>query len=198
MDLDHGQGGTWPENLAAELRAALDDFIESKVAPRTRVEYKNALRDCLTATGLKTFQELLELKPPQIVRCRNGMQERSLSPSTVNLRLAALRGLFRRLLRLGKVQGNPADLDLVEGLPVSDESRTQGLTHEEVNAILATCDGTLRGLRDRALLMTLHFEGLRRSEASRLRYRDLTTKRGLVEVRNSKNNRMPRFACDPR
>ena len=43
-------------------------------------------------------------------------------------------------------------------------------------------------LRDRALLMTLYFEGLRRSEASRLRYRDITTKRGLVEVRNSKNN----------
>jgi integrase len=59
---------------------------------------------------------------------------------------------------------------------------------DEVNAILGTCDGTLRGLRDRALLMTLYYEGLRRSEASRLRYRDITTKRGLVEVRNSKNN----------
>ncbi len=187
-DLDHGHGGAWPDGLEAELRGALEDFIESRVAPRTRVEYKIALRDFLTATGLRTLPELLELKAPQVVRYRNGMQERSLSPSTVNLRLAALRGLFRRLLRLGKVQGNPADPELVEGLPVSDESRTQGLTHEEVKAILETCDGTLRGLRDRALLMTLYFEGLRRSEASRLRYRDITTKRGLLEVRNSKNN----------
>ena len=86
------------------------------------------------------------------------------------------------------VQGNPADPELVEGLPVSDESRTQGLTLDEVKRILEACDGTLGGLRDRALLMTLFYEGLRRSEASRLRYRDITTKRGLVEVRNSKNN----------
>ena len=92
------------------------------------------------------------------------------------------------MLRLGQVQGNPADPELVEGLPVSDESRTQGLTLDEVKRILDSCDGTLRGLRDRALLMTLFYEGLRRSEASRLRYRDITTKRGLVEVRNSKNN----------
>src|SRR5689334_3767829 len=108
-DLDHGQGGVWPAGLEPDLRAVLDDFIESRVAPRTRVEYKIALRDFLTASGLKTLQELLELKSPQVVRYRNGMQERNLSPSTVNLRLAAVRGLFRRLLRLGKVQGNPAD-----------------------------------------------------------------------------------------
>jgi len=187
-DLDHGQGGAWPEGLEAELRLVFEDFLESRIAPRTRVEYKIALRDFLGSTGLRTLPELLALKATQVVRYRNGMQERSLSPSTVNLRLAAIRGLFRRLLRLGKVQGNPADPELVEGLPVSDESRTQGLTLDEVKAILDTCDGTLRGLRDRALLMTLYFEGLRRSEASRLRYRDITTKRGLVEVRNSKNN----------
>jgi site-specific recombinase XerD len=187
-DLDHGQGGVWPEGLESELRMALEDFIESKVAPRTRVEYKIALRDFLAATGLRTLEELVALKAAQIVRYRNGLQERGLSPATVNLRLAALRGLFRRWLKLGKVQGNPADPELVEGLPVSDESRTQGLTLEEVDAIIGTCDGTLRGLRDRALLMALYFEGLRRSEASRLRYRDITTKRGLVEVRNSKNN----------
>ncbi len=187
-DLDHGQGGAWPEGVDAELRAALEDFIESKVAPRTRVEYKIALRDFLAATGLRTLAEILAVKAAQVVRYRNGLQERNLSPATVNLRLAAVRGLYRRLMKLGKIQGNPADPELVEGLPVSDESRTQGLTLEEVNAILGTCDGTLRGLRDRALLMTLYFEGLRRSEASRLRYRDITTKRGLVEVRNSKNN----------
>jgi integrase/recombinase XerD len=186
--LDHGQGGPWPDGLESELRLVLEDYLESKIAPRTRVEYRIALRDFLMGTGLRTLAEILYLKANQVVRYRNGMQERRLSPSTVNLRLAAVRGLFNRLLREGKVQGNPADPELVEGLPVSDESRTQGLTLDEVKRILDSCDGTLRGLRDRALLMTLYFEGLRRSEASRLRYRDITTKRGLVEVRNSKNN----------
>jgi site-specific recombinase XerD len=183
-----GQGDPWPEGVEPALLEALEDFVESKVAPRTRVEYTIALRDFLRRTDLRTLPAALSVRPAQVVRYRNGLQELGLSPSTINLRLAAVRGFYKRLLREGRVAGNPADPELVEGLPVSDESRTQGLSLDEVKAILATCDGTLRGLRDRALLMTLFYEGLRRSEASRLRYRDLTTKKGLVEVRNSKNN----------
>ena len=38
------------------------------------------------------------------------------------------------------------------------------------------------------MLLTLYYQGLRRSEASKLRYRDLTTKRGLLEMRDAKNN----------
>ena len=71
---------------------------------------------------------------------------------------------------------------------MSDVSRTEGLTVEEVKAILGTCDGTLRGLRDRALMMTLFYEGLRRSEASKLKFRDLTTRRGLLEVKGAKTS----------
>lgn len=71
---------------------------------------------------------------------------------------------------------------------MSAVSRTEGLSEPEVKAIIGTCDGTLRGLRDRALLMTLFYEGLRRSEASKLRYRDITTKKGLLEVKGAKNN----------
>src|SRR5471032_1049736 len=36
--------------------------------------------------------------------------------------------------------------------------------------------------------MTLYYPGLRRSEASKLHYRDLVTRRGLLEVRDAKNN----------
>jgi len=86
------------------------------------------------------------------------------------------------------IAGNPADTDFVPGLQVSDVSRTEGLSLDEVKAILGTCDGTLLGLRDRALLMTLFYQGLRRSEASKLRYRDITTRRGLLEVKDAKNN----------
>jgi len=72
---------------------------------------------------------------------------------------------------------------------VSDVSRTEGLLVDEVKAMLATCPGnTLIGLRDRSLLMTLFYQGLRRSEASKLDWRDITTKRGLLEVRQAKTS----------
>jgi site-specific recombinase XerD len=166
----------------------IDEFVESRTRENTRVAYRKALTDFQAALSITTLEGLLAVQAADVVRYRNGLQKLGRSPSTVNQRLAAVRGLYGRLLQLGRIAHNPADSGLVEGFRVSAVSRTEGLTVDEVKAILATCDGTLRGLRDRALLMTLYYQGLRRSEASKLRYRDLTTKRGLMEVRDAKNN----------
>jgi site-specific recombinase XerD len=132
--------------------------------------------------------EFLTARSADVVRYRNSLQRRKLSAATVNQRLAAIRGIYRRLMKENRIERNPADPDLAPGLRVSAESRTEGLSLDELKMILATCDGTLRGLRDRALLLTLYYEGLRRSEASKLNWRDITTRRGLIEVRDAKNN----------
>ena len=170
------------------LEELLRDFIGAQRAPGTRAKYQEYLGDFLQVASLRNPAELLAVKPAQIIDYRNNLQDRGLSPSTINGRLAAVRGLFGRLLQERRIAGNPADSGLVPGLQVSDVSRTEGLAIDEVNAVLSTCDGTLQGLRDRALLMTLYYEGLRRSEASKLRYRDISTKRGLLEIRDAKNN----------
>jgi integrase/recombinase XerD len=174
-----------PERALALL---IEEFVESRTRENTRVAYRKAIADFLGALGISTADALLGVQAADVVRYRNGLQRLGRSPSTVNQRLAAVRGLYGRLLRLGRIGHNPADSQLVEGFRVSSASRTEGLTLEEVASILATCDGTLQGLRDRALLMTLYYQGLRRSEASTLRYRDVTTRRGLMEVRDAKNN----------
>jgi integrase len=115
-------------------------------------------------------------------------QDPKLSPSTVKVRLAALSGFFDMLVLEGRLPGNPAAPKLVKRFLVSDVSKTEGLSHEEVKAILAACDGTLMGLRDRAIFLTLYYQGLRRSEASGLNYRDLTTHRGLLALRGAKTS----------
>ena len=81
-----------------------------------------------------------------VVAYRNSLQARGLAAATINARLAAIRGLFSRSVREGEIPGNPADAELVPGLQVSQESRTEGLSLEEVQKILGTCDGTLLGL----------------------------------------------------
>jgi len=170
------------------LSQIVDEFVESRGRENTRLAYRKALADFLGALGITTPEGLVAVQAADVVRYRNNLQKLGRSPATVNQRLAAVRGLYGRLLKMGRIAHNPADSDLVEGFRVSAASRTEGLTPDEVRAILATCNGTLRGLRDRALLLTLYYQGLRRSEASKLRYRDLTTKRGLLEVRDAKNN----------
>lgn len=177
-----------PQELAQDLRDVLRSFTNSQRAPRTRHEYEKYLVDFVRFSHISTRQELLALKSDHVIEYRNALQARGLAPSTINGRLVAVRGLFGRLFKCGDLPGNPADADLVPGLQVSAVSRTEGLSADEVKAMIASCDGTLGGLRDRALLMTLFYEGLRRSEASKLRYRDITTKKGLLEVKGAKNN----------
>jgi site-specific recombinase XerD len=171
-----------------ELRAVLDEFIQSRKTANTREAYRFALVCFLRTVRISSLVEFMAVMPADVVQFRNELQKRKRAPSTVNQHLAAVRGVYRRLLRLKKIERNPADPELVEGLRVSRESRSEALTFDEVKKVLYTCDGTLRGLRDRALIITLYYEGLRRSEASKLNWRDLTTRRGLLEVRDAKNN----------
>jgi site-specific recombinase XerD len=171
-------------DLEAEIRA----FVAAQRAPGTRTKYDEYIRDFLSSADIRSLGELLQVEPVQVVDYRNRLQAKGLSNATVNGRLTAVRGIFGRLYAANKVAGNPADTKLVKGLLISDVSRTEGLSVDEAKDILDTCDGTLRGLRDRALLMTLFYQGLRRSEASKLRYRDLTTRRGLLEVKGAKTS----------
>ncbi len=174
--------------LDPELEAEIRAFVAAQRAPGTRTKYEEYLRDFLSRAGIVSLGELVHVEPGQVVDYRNRLQAKGLSNATVNGRLTAVRGIFGQLYAAKKVAGNPADPKLVKGLITSDVSRTEGLSVDEAKDILDTCDGTLMGLRDRALLMTLFYEGLRRSEASILRYRDLTTRRGLLEVKGAKTS----------
>ena len=150
------------------LKDTLDEFVESRTAENTRLAYRKALDNFLSALGVETLSAFLALKTADVVRYRNALQKEKLAPATINQRLVAVRGLFGRLLKEGKIERNPADQELVGGLRTSDVSKTEGLTLSEVERMIVTCDGTLAGLRDKALLMTLYYQGLRRSEASKL------------------------------
>jgi integrase/recombinase XerD len=152
------------------------------------VAYRKALDDFLSELGIGTLAGFLAVQTGDVVRYRNALQKQTLAAPTINQRLVAVRGLFGRLVKEGRIERNPADAELVANLKVSAVSRTEGLSLEEIERMIATCDGTLAGLRDKALLMMLYYQGLRRSEASTLNYRDLVTRRGLLEVRDAKNN----------
>lgn len=175
--------------IAPDLTQAVRRYVAGLPATRTRIEYEKALRDFFGRIAIKTLQELLEVKSDRVIEYRNLLQDKGLSPSTIKVRLSAVSGIFAQLVIDGRLSGNPADPRVVKRLRVSDVSRTEGLSVDEVKAMLGTCQGeTLIGLRDRALLMTLFYQGLRRSEASKLDWRDLTTKRGLLEIRQAKTS----------
>lgn len=99
------------------------------------------------------------------------------SASTVNVRLAALRGFFDFAVAMGMLAQNPAAK--VEGSR-SEDPRPRGLEKEELKALLKAIPDTEAGARDRSLIMTAIYTGLRRAELLALRVGDLEHKGGRV------------------
>ncbi len=82
---------------------------------------------------------------------------------------------------LEKIRTPKLDQDLLE--PVSSAT---------VNALLGTCDKTERGLRDKAIILTLFDTGLRATELTKLNVADVNLLDGSVTVRKAKS-RQGRF-----
>ena len=94
-------------------------------------------------------------------RRRNGEPGKAPGPSSVNVRLAALRSLYDFAQRIGATTGNPADGVKRPQLP---QVTPKGLTPAQTRQLLDQVPQTLTGQRDRAIILTAVLTGLRREE----------------------------------
>jgi len=106
-----------------------------------------------------------------------GPSGRAPSPSTVGVRLAALRGFFDFVRRMRLMDRNPAD-DVKR--PRNADPTPRGLTADELRALLAQTPPTPSGARDRAIIVTAVLTGLRRNEVLGLRAGDLERRGGAT------------------
>jgi len=102
------------------------------------------------------------------------------SPSTVSVRLAAIRGFYDFARRMRLIERNPAD-DVKR--PRNGEPTPRGLSADELRRLLAQTPQTPAGARDRAAIVTAVLTGLRRSEVLGLRAGDLEHRGGDVFYR---------------
>lgn len=109
-----------------------------------------------------------------------GPSGRMPSPSTVSVRLAAIRGFYDFARRMRLVERNPAD-DVKR--PRASEPTPRGLSPAELQALLAQLPATPAGARDRALIVTAVLTGLRRAEVLGLRAGDLESRGGTIYYR---------------
>jgi site-specific recombinase XerD len=94
-------------------------------------------------------------------RRRGGDPGKAPGPSSVNVRLAALRSLYDFARRIGAVSTNPADGVKRPQLP---QATPKGLTPAQTRELLAQAPQTLSGQRDRAIILAAVLTGLRREE----------------------------------
>ncbi|MCA8966616.1 MAG: tyrosine recombinase [Planctomycetes bacterium] len=108
------------------------------------------------------------------------LEEQGLVPTSVQRKLASLRGLFAWLQREGHTTSDPARL--LKG-PKAARKMPRFLQPKEVDLLLGQqFDESPQGDRDRAILETLYSTGCRVSECATMKLADLDLDEGVVRV----------------
>jgi integrase/recombinase XerC len=106
-----------------------------------------------------------------------GASGRVPSSTTVGARIACLSSFYRFAIRMGLLTANPCDaLERPRSIP----SAARGYSASEVRRLLAVVPDTVRGRRDRAILLVLVLTGRRRAEVLGLRAGDLSLEDGTA------------------
>ncbi len=100
-----------------------------------------------------------------------GASGRTPASATIGARIACLSSFYRFAFRMGLLVANPCDaLERPRTVPAV----ARGYNAAEVQRILAVIPDTLRGRRDRAILLVLVLTGRRRAEVMGLRAGDIS------------------------
>lgn len=154
--------------------------VERGASPHTIAAYRRDLEAYvafLSARGVPGFDVVTR---DDVTAFVGSLRERGLAPSSVERKVAAIKGFHKFLVREGVTQNHPtARLPL----PRVPERLPDVVSIDDVDRLLGQAfpDGPT-GLRDRAMLETLYGCGLRVSELTGLDLTDLELARGYVRV----------------
>ena len=175
-------------------------ILTGHLAPASLGKYHQALRAYLAFCG--TPAQALEAT--SLARWRTHLaQHTSLSPHTINWRLAAVKRLVHEAAAQGYVDvGTAAAFAVVRGVKpqaLKDRLKATARTRITPGQMRRLCDApdpqTLRGRRDRALLATLASSGCRVSEVVTLTAAQIASRTGRFVLQVlGKNQTVPREA----
>jgi integrase len=180
-----------PTGAGATALTAAQALARQAAAPATlrayKADWQHFARWCAASGFVPVPAE------PAIVGAYLASLAETHAPSTIRRRLAAL----GKMHRFNDLPWNPSHRDIQE--PLRGLLRQHGrpaqkaaaLTLAMLRQLLATCDTTARGRRDRALLLFGFAGALRRSELVALQVEDVALAAGGLRVR------IPRSKTDP-
>ena len=157
--------------------------------------YLRDVGEFMSFAGISEPERLRDATPDRVEDWREALVARPLRPATVRRKLSALSSLFDDLLARGTVAANPVR---GVGRPVDEEGRNAApvLTGEQARRLLdAPPGGTVKGLRDRAILAVMLCQGLTREELCGLSVGDLVSMDGRPCLKVAGNRGRMRIAA---
>ncbi|HZP67589.1 MAG TPA: tyrosine recombinase XerC [Rudaea sp.] len=169
---------------AVPLANAVERFLEylrseRRYSSATIGNYARSLNQLRTHADTLGLARWRDLAGDQIQAFIAKVHRGGLSPGSLRDMLSAYRSFYRFLAREGEATANPA---LGVRSPKSPRKLPQVLDVDEVSALLDFPADDPEAVRDRALFELLYSSGLRVSELTGVRWRDLDLDEGLVRV----------------
>ncbi|MBC7820657.1 MAG: tyrosine-type recombinase/integrase [Planctomycetaceae bacterium] len=159
------------------------EWLANITNPKTRRAYKNDVSEFFAFAGLKGSAELREVVRAHVIAWRKDLEARELADSSIRRKLSALSSLFDYMCERNAVLGNPVD-GVKRPAANNNEGSTPALGDAQARKLLdAPPEDTLKGKRDRAIIATLLYHGIRREELCRLRVKDMQSRQGVVHFR---------------
>ena len=159
------------------------EWLANITNPKTRRAYKIDVSEFSAFAGLRGPAELRTVTRAHVIAWRKDLEARGLSPSSIRRKLSALSSLFDYLCERNAVSGNPVD-GVKRPMANGNEGSTPALGDAQARKLLeAPPADTLKGVRDRAILATLLYHGMRREELCGLRVKDMQSRQGVMHFR---------------
>jgi integrase/recombinase XerC len=152
---------------------------ERQKSPATLRAYSSDLRSFAAWLG-ESSRTIAEVSRLQLRRYLVELEEQGLKATSVQRKLASIRGMFGWLQRESHINKDPAKL--IKG-PKAEKRIPRFLTSPEVDQLLSQpFDGSPQGRRDQAILETLYSTGCRVSECATMNLQALDLDEGIVRV----------------
>ncbi len=159
------------------------EWLANITNKKTRRAYKIDVGEFSAFAGLRESSQFRSAARSHVIAWRKSLESRNLSPASVRRKLSALSSLFDYLCERNGVPGNPVD-GVKRPMANNNEGSTPSLGDAQVRRLLeAPPPDTLKGVRDRAILATLLYHGIRREELCLLRVRDKQSRKGVMHFR---------------
>ena len=150
--------------------------LQAVTSQHSKRNYAKALDEVFALCAIR----IQGISRPLLMEYRAAMIERGLSPSTINVRLAAVRKLVSEARRNGILDGEEA-AEITDVPNVRMQGRRMGnwLTRDQTKELLAVPDrSTLKGKRDYCILALLVGCALRRRELADLDVEEIQLREG--------------------
>lgn len=155
------------------------EWLANITNEKTRRAYKIDASEFSEFLGLRKPEDFRTVTRAHVIAWRETLEGRELSGPTIRRKLSALSSLYEYLCERNAVAGNPVD-GVKRPLANSNEGSTPALSDEQARRLLeAPLEDTIKGLRDRAILATLLYHGMRREEVCGLAVKDIQSREGV-------------------